>query len=58
MLTNTCALKVGDELILRKAEQKAPDKESTEDWKTSIAKREQEHKATAATKAKAKAKGK
>ena len=56
VLTNTVSLQVNDELILQKAESKEPEsKARTEDWKTSIARREQETRATAA-KAKAKAK--
>ena len=56
LLTNNCALKAGDELILQKAEQKSDTKQKHDTWRTDIKIREQEGNAAGKAKAKAKAK--
>ena len=56
MLTNSYALKAGDELILQKLEQKL-DKPQFQNWRSELKVREQEQAAAGKAKAKAKAKG-
>ena len=56
MLTNSYALKAGDELILQKLEQKL-DKPQFQNWRTDLKLREQEQAAAGKAKAKAMAKG-
>ena len=56
LLTNNCALKAGDELILQKAEQKSDTKQKHDTWRTDIKIREQEGNAAGKAKARAKAK--
>ena len=56
ILTNSCALKAGDELILQKLEQKS-DKPKFDTWRTDLKLREQEQAAAGKAKAKAKSKG-
>ena len=55
LVTNNCALKAGDELILQKAEQKSDTKQKHDTWRTDIKIREQEGNAAGKAKAKAKA---
>ena len=56
VLTNSCALKAGDELILRKSEVKTLPREKYDDWRTDM--RTRDKKVEANIKADAKAKGK
>ena len=58
ILTNSCDLKAGDELILRKSEAKAPSKVKVDDWRTDIKTREQEEAKAQEAKSKGKAKAK
>ena len=56
LITNSCLIKKGEELILRKAEQK-DDKSKIATWRTDIKTRAAESAAKAKAKAQAKSKG-